>query len=160
VTKTSNGESSRTLGFLLTTCANLLRKRFEQNSQGSGLTLAQWKVLVTLSMNEGVNQARLADLLDIEPITIARSLDKLQAMTLVVRRPHPSDKRSWLLHLAPAATEKIELAKIIGDATRAEALVGVSSADLEHLLKTLQRIEQNLGKACVAPPIEQKSSKP
>jgi DNA-binding MarR family transcriptional regulator len=148
VTKPTSSDKSRTLGFLLTTCANLLRKRFEQNSQGSGLTLAQWKVLVTLSMN------------DIEPITIARSLDKLQAMTLVERRPHPSDKRSWLLHLAPAAAEKIELAKIIGDATRAEALVGVSASDLEHLLKTLQQIEQNLGKACAAPPIEQKSRKP
>lgn len=154
------GENSRALGFLLTTCANLLRKRFEQNSQGSGLTLAQWKVLVTVSKNEGTNQARLAELLDIEPITIARSLDKLQSLKLVERRPHPTDKRSWLLHLMPAAAEKIAFAMVIADATRVEALAGVSAADLDHLLKTLQRIEQNLGKACVSPPIEQKSGKP
>lgn len=152
-------ENSRTLSFLLVTCARLMRKRFEQNSHGSGLTLPQWKVLVNLSTNEGINQARLADMLDVEPITIARSLDKLQAMKLVERRPHPSDKRSWLLHLTPAADEKIELAKVIGDATRAEALVGVSAADLAHLVKTLQQIEKNLVEACEAPPIEQKSSK-
>jgi DNA-binding MarR family transcriptional regulator len=153
-------ESAPTIGFLLSTCARLLRKRFEQNSQGSGLTLSQWKVLVYLSTNEGINQAGLADLLDVEPITLARSVDKLQAMKLIERRPNPADRRSWLLHLTPAADEKIRLAKIIGDATRAEALAGVSIADRDHLLGTLQRIEHNLVDACEAPAIEQKSSRP
>jgi MarR family transcriptional regulator, transcriptional regulator for hemolysin len=157
--KVCGDESSRTLGFMLSTCARLLRKRFEQNSQGSGLTLSQWKVLVSLSTNEGINQAGLADLLDVEPITLARSIDKLQAMKLVERRPHPTDKRVWLLHLMPAADEKIDFAKVIGDATRAEALTGISRADLDHLLKTLGKVEQNLAKACEAPPVKQKSSK-
>lgn len=152
--------NSPTLGFLLSTCARLLRKRFEQNSQGSGLTLSQWKVLVYLSTNEGINQAGLADLLDVEPITLARSVDKLQAMKLIERRPNPADRRSWLLHLMPAADEKIQLAKRIGDATRAEALAGISAADRDQLLKTLQRIEHNLASACEAPAIEQKSSTP
>ncbi len=153
-------ENSPTLGFLLSTCARLLRKRFEQNSQGSGLTLSQWKVLVYLSTNEGINQARLADLLDVEPITLARSVDKLQAMKLVERRPNPADRRSWLLHLMPAADEKIQLAKTIGDATRAEAMAGISAADRDHLFRILQQIEQNLAEACEAPAIGQKSSKP
>ncbi len=84
----------------------------------------------------GSNQAGLAELLDVEPITLGRSIDKLQALKLIERpRPHPTDRRSWLLHLMPAAAEKIELAKIIGDATRAEALAGISAADRDHLLK-------------------------
>lgn len=149
-------DTAPTITFLLHTCARLLAKRFEQNSQSSGLTLSQWKVLVTLSKNEGINQAGLAELLDVEPITLGRSVDKLQALKLIERRPHPTDRRSWLLHLMPAAAEKIELAKVIGDATRAEALAGVSPADRDHLLKTLQKIEQNLAKACEAPAVEQK----
>jgi MarR family transcriptional regulator, transcriptional regulator for hemolysin len=152
----SSDDTSPTITFLLHTCARLLAKRFEQNSQGSGLTLSQWKVLVTLSRNEGINQARLAELLDVEPITLGRSIDKLQALKLIERRPHPTDRRSWLLHLTPAAAEKIELAKVIGEATRAEALAGVSAAERDHLLKTLQKIEQNLAKACETPAVEQK----
>ncbi len=151
--------NSPTITFLLHTCARLLKKRFEQNSHGSGLTLSQWKVLVYLSTNEGINQAGLADLLDVEPITLARSVDKLQAMKLIDRRPNPVDRRSWLLHLTSAADEKIQLAKTIGDGTRAEALAGISAADREHFLKTLQRMEHNLVKACEAPAIGQKSSK-
>jgi MarR family transcriptional regulator, transcriptional regulator for hemolysin len=153
--KNFGDENSPTLGFMLHTCARLLAKRFEQNSQGSGLTLSQWKVLVNLSKNEGINQAGLADVLDVEPITLGRSVDKLQALKLIERRPHPTDRRSWLLHLTPAAAEKIQLAKTIGDATRAEALVGISAADRDHLLKTLQRVEANLAKACEAPAAEQ-----
>ena len=149
-------ENLPTVGFLLHTCARLLAKRFEQNSQGSGLTLSQWKVLVKLSMNEGINQAGLADLLDVEPITLGRSVDKLQALKLIERRPHPTDRRSWLLHLTPAAAEKIQLAKQIGDATRGEALAGISLEDRERLLKTLQRVEENLAKACGEPASEQK----
>ncbi|WP_045837408.1 MarR family winged helix-turn-helix transcriptional regulator [Hyphomicrobium sp. 99] len=149
-------KNAPSVGFLLHGCARLLRKRFEQNSQGTGLTLPQWKVLVYLSSNEGINQAGLADLLDVEPITLGRSLDKLQALKLIERRPHPTDRRSWLLHLLPAADEKIQLAKVIGDATRAEAFKGISDADREHLLKTLQRMHENLVKACEAPAAEPK----
>jgi MarR family transcriptional regulator, transcriptional regulator for hemolysin len=149
-------DTSQTITFLLHTCARLVAKRFEQNSQGSGLTLSQWKVLVKLSMNEGINQAGLAEILDVEPITLTRSIDKLQALKMIERRPHPTDRRSWVLHLMPAAAEKIELAKIIGDATRAEALAGISAEDRDHLLKTLQKMEQNLAKACEAPAVEQK----
>lgn len=155
MSKNFGDENSPTLGFLLHTCARLLAKRFEQNSQGSGLTLSQWKVLVNLSKNEGINQAGLADVLDVEPITLGRSVDKLQALKLIERRPHPNDRRSWLLHLTPAAAEKIQLAKTIGDATRAEALAGITVADRDHLLKTLQQVEANLARACEAPAAEQ-----
>lgn len=149
-------DTSQSITFLLHTCARLVAKRFEQNSHGSGLTLSQWKVLVKLSMNEGINQAGLADLLDVEPITLTRSIDKLQALKMIERRPHPSDRRSWVLHLMPAAAEKLELAKVIGEATRAEALAGLSAEDRDHLLKTLQKMEQNLAVACEAPAVEQK----
>ncbi len=86
-------ENSPTITFLLHTCARLLKKRFEQNSHGSELTLSQWKVLVYLSTNEGINQAGLADLLDVEPITLARSIDKLQAFE-ADRAPRQSGRQT------------------------------------------------------------------
>jgi DNA-binding MarR family transcriptional regulator len=94
-----------TLGFLLHEVARLLRRRFEQNARDSGLTRSQWQVLAYLANNEGINQSGLADLLEIEPITLCRIVDKLQTRGLIERRPDPSDRRAWLLHLTPAAIQ-------------------------------------------------------
>jgi MarR family transcriptional regulator for hemolysin len=137
-------DNAPTLGFLLHDVARLLRKRFEQHARGSGLTRSQWHVLAYLSHNEGINQSRLADLLDIEPITLGRLVDKLQNFELVERRPHPSDRRIWLLHLTAAALPKLALLRELGDRTRQEALASVSESDREQLLKTLKTLKSNL----------------
>lgn len=136
--------------------ARLLRKRFEQNARGSGLTRSQWQVLAYLAQNEGINQSGLADLLEIEPITLGRIVDKLQTLALIERHPHPSDRRVWLLHLTPAARSKLTQLRRLGDVTRGEALTGVSEADTECLLKTLQALKTNLMLACDAPAAGQK----
>ena len=145
-----------TLGFLLHDVARLLRKRFEQNARGSGLTRSQWQVLAYLAQNEGINQSGLADLLEIEPITLGRIVDKLQTLALIERHPHPSDRRAWLFHLAPAARSKLTQLRRLGDVTRGEALTGVSETDTERLLKTLQALKTNLMLACDAPAAGQK----
>ena len=145
-----------TLGFLLHDVARLLRKRFEQNARGSGLTRSQWQVLAYLAQNEGINQSGLADLLEIEPITLGRIVDKLQTLALIERHPHPSDRRVWLLHLTPAARSKLTQLRRLGDVTRGEALTGVPEADRERLLKTLQALKTNLMLACDAPAAGQK----
>src|ERR1700730_1751783 len=111
ISKLTNGaaveSNAPTLGFLLHEVARLLRKRFEQNARCSGLTRSQWQVLAYLANNEGINQSGLADLLEIEPITLGRIIDKLQTRALIERRPHPSDRRVWLLPLTPAARSKV-----------------------------------------------------
>src|ERR1700730_14177139 len=137
-----------TLGFLLHEVARLLRKRFEQNTRGSGLTRSQWQVLTYLAQNEGINQSGLAELIDVEPITLCRIVDKLQAFGLVERCPHPSDRRVWILRLTPAARPKLTQVRKLGDMTRSEALAGVSDTDGLHLLETLQVLKSNLTDAC------------
>ena len=140
-----------TLGFLLHEVARLLRRRFEENARGSGLTRSQWHVLAYLANNEGINQSGLAELLEIEPITLGRIIDKLQILGLVERRPDPSDRRVWLLHLTAAARPKLTQLRKLGEVTRGEALEGVSEADTEHLLKTLQTLKANLTDASSSP---------
>jgi DNA-binding MarR family transcriptional regulator len=149
-------EVDSTLGFLLHDVARLLKKRFEQNSHGSGLTRSQWQVLTYLAQNEGINQARLAELLEIEPITLGRIIDRLETLRLIKRNPHPTDRRRWLLHLMPAARAKLEQAHQYDDVTRREAMVGVSEDDRQHLLRTLQALKENLTQACDAPLAERK----
>ena len=148
--------NSPTLSFVLHDVARLLKKRLEQLFRGSGLTRSQWQVLAYLAQNEGINQKGLAELLEIEPITLGRIVDKLEAMGLIERHPHPTDRRTWLLHLTPAARPKLEQVRELGEVIRGEALAGVSEIDRQHLLKTLQALKANLTEACDAPIAEQK----
>jgi DNA-binding MarR family transcriptional regulator len=146
-----------TLGFVLNDVARLLRKRFEQRARGLGLTRAQWQVLAYLSANEGIHQGGLADLLDIEPITLVRILDRLEANGFVERRRHASDRRLWLLHLTPKAHPMLARMRVIGDATRQDALEGLSDDERAQLLRMLTAMKQNLLEACDRPVEEEKS---
>ncbi len=134
----------RTLGFLLHDVARFLRKRFEQNARDLGLTRSQWQVLAHLAQNEGIQQSALADLLDVEPITLVRILDRLQTANLIERRPHPKDRRIWLLYLRPEARPPLERMREIGAVTKAEALAGISEADRERLIEILSKMKSNL----------------
>jgi MarR family transcriptional regulator, transcriptional regulator for hemolysin len=146
------------LGFILHDVARFLRKRFEQRARGLGLTRAQWQVLAHLAQNEGIHQGGLADILEVEPITLGRIVDKLEAAGLVERRPHATDRRIWLLHLLPAAHPVLTTMREIGEATRADALAGVSDADRERLIAVLTAMRGNLIAASSMPDEERKAS--
>jgi MarR family transcriptional regulator, transcriptional regulator for hemolysin len=139
---------SPTLGFLLHEVARLLRKRFEQVARGFGLTRSQWHALTYLAQNEGINQSGLAELLDVEPITLSRILDRLEACGLIERHPDPSDRRVWILRLAPTARLKLARARKLGEIARSEALTGLSEAERLRLLETLKILKFNLTEAC------------
>jgi DNA-binding MarR family transcriptional regulator len=141
-------EESPTLGFLMHETARLLRKRFEQLARDSGLTRSQWQAVAYLDRNEGINQIGLAELLDVEPITLSRILDKLEAGGLIERHPHPSDRRVRILRLAPAGRRKLAEARKLGDVVRSEALIGVPEPDQLRLLETLKVLKFNLTEAC------------
>jgi DNA-binding MarR family transcriptional regulator len=139
---------SPTLGFLLHEVARLLRKRFEQVARDFGLTRSQWQTLTYLAQNEGINQSGLAELLDVEPITLSRILNRLEACGLVERHRDPSDRRVWILRLAPAARLKLTRARKFGEIARSEALTGLSDAEGLRLLETLTVLKLNLTEAC------------
>jgi MarR family transcriptional regulator, transcriptional regulator for hemolysin len=140
-----------TLGFLLHEVARLLRKRFEQRAGHLGLTRSQWQAIAYLAKNEGINQAGLAEMLEIEPITLVRILDRLAERGLIERRQHPTDRRTWQLFLKEAARPLLVAMQPLGEATRAEALNGLSDGDRDRLFQTLTLMKSNLIAACNAP---------
>ena len=146
-----------TLGFLLHDVARLLRKRFEQRARNLGFTRSQWQAIAYLSKNEGIHQAGLAELLEIEPITLVRILDKLAERGLIERRQHPTDRRTWLLFLKDAARPFLAAMQPLGEVTRAEALSGVSETDRGQLLQTLTQMKTNLMAATRAPVAEKEA---
>lgn len=141
-----------TLGFLLHDVARLLRKRFEQRAKELGLTRSQWQTLAYLANNEGIHQSGLAEILEVEPITLVRILDKLSERGLVERRQHPTDRRIWLLYMRDEAHPLLAQMREIGNATRSEALEGVSAEEREQLFQILSSMKANLIQACRNPP--------
>jgi DNA-binding MarR family transcriptional regulator len=141
-----NPTPDRTLGLVLHDVARLLRKRFEVRARSAALPLtrAQWSVLAHLSRQEGVNQAALAQIMEIEPITLVRLLDRLQAAGLVERRPDPADRRIRALYLTPAARPLLDQIWTLAAVVREEAMAGLSEVEREQLMTTLLRLKGNL----------------
>ena len=145
-----------TLGFLLHDVARHLRKRFEQRAKHLGLTRSQWQTLAYLANYEGIHQGGLAEILEFEPITLVHILDKLEDRGLIERRRHPTDRRVWQLYMCESAKPIVAEMRIIGEATRAEALQNISAPERDLLLSTLTAMKLNLMDACRLPVEERK----
>lgn len=143
--------SHPSLGFLIADTARLMRRRFEQRSHSTGFTRAQWHVLACLAAHEGIQQNRLAELVEIKPITLARLIDRMEEQDLVERRPHPTDRRAHLLYLSPTAGPAIAAMEDIARQTRDEALAGLSDEGYGWLVAGLTLIKTNLATACRHP---------
>jgi len=146
----------RSFGFIIHDVSRLLRKRFDRRAHSVGLTRAQWSVIAHLHRNEGVNQSTLAELMDVQKITLARLVDRLEEDGWVQRRPDPDDRRANRLYLtdkvAPMWGRMRELARDVF----AEALDGLPPVDQERLIDWLLAVKRNLaapdrGAAALAP---------
>ncbi len=95
----------RDLLIVLHDVARMMRTRFDQKARATlAMTRAQWVILSRLERQPGMSQNELAAICEVEPITVARLVDRLEARGLVERRADPSDRRIWRLHLLSAAT--------------------------------------------------------
>src|ERR1700720_4869556 len=90
--------------FLLYDVARSMRTRADQRARARGMTRAQWVILARLERQPGLTQNKRAAIVEVEPITIARLVDRLEARGLVERKADPKDRRVWRLHLTAAAT--------------------------------------------------------
>jgi len=89
--------------WLLTDVGRLMRTKFDQRARLHGMTRAQWSILGWVNRQPGLSQSELAVICDVEPISIARLVDRLERRGLLERRPDPHDRRIWRLHILPPA---------------------------------------------------------
>lgn len=135
----------RNFGFLLKEVSRRYVLRFEQQAKsGVSLTLPTCKVLAYLVRNEGLSQARLAELTSIEPMTMVRLIDRMEAEGLVERRPDPADRRARRLYLTPKSGPALDEIWRLGDQIRAEIFAGISQNERDVFLSVLERLNQNL----------------
>src|ERR1700686_3930509 len=93
----------RSFGFLVNDVSRLFGRRFDHNGRRLGLTRAQCRTLGYLARNEGINQAGMADLLEIRPMTLVRQIDRMEEAGWIERRPDPADRRARRLFLTAKA---------------------------------------------------------
>jgi DNA-binding MarR family transcriptional regulator len=135
---------SDSLGFLISDVSRLMRRRFDERARLIGVTRAQWRTLTTLARHEGLNQGSLADLLEVEPITLCRMIDRLEEAGLVERRRDPADRRAWLIFLTPKAHPLIGQLRGLAEDLFQDALSGLDTARRAALTDMLGVIRTNL----------------
>lgn len=137
-------DPDRSFGFLLHDIARLMRKRFDQRARALGLSRSQWQVLVHLSRHEGINQSGLAEILEIENITLGRLIDRLEERGWVERRTDSNDRRARLLYTTEKVAPVMERMRKLAEETRNEALAGLSAAERDALTAALVHVRANL----------------
>ena len=116
----------------------------DQQGRILGISRAQWTVLVRLERTEGLKQSELADLLDLQPISLTRLLDKLDENGLIERRADPNDRRVNRLYLKPAARPLLGKLATLGESLMGTVLEGIDAAAMDRMLRELKLIKDNL----------------
>ena|SRR5262245_17328597 len=131
--------------FLLYDVARLMRTRADQVARRTmGMTRAQWIILFRLDQTPGLSQNELAGLLEVEPITVGRLIDKLEARELVKRCSDPKDRRIWRLALTAKAAPVIKQIEQYRNELRDLLVAGIDRRTLEALTDGLLKMKANL----------------
>jgi MarR family transcriptional regulator, transcriptional regulator for hemolysin len=144
--------------FLLHDLARLMRTRADQRARRRGMTRAQWVILIWLERQPGLSQNELAALVEVEPITVGRLVDRLEARGLVERCADPKDRRVWRLRLTPAASAVLDEIEDYRAELHDLITVGLDAAKLQVMTDVLIRMKANLLAELREPPKASASS--
>ena len=106
----------REIAFTIMDVARLLKTYADQRARQFGISRAQWAVLMRIDRTEGLKQSELAEMLDLQPISLTRLLDRLADNGLIERRADPNDRRANRLYLKPAAKPLLD--RLVGTRRR------------------------------------------
>ena len=139
----------RDFAFILSDVARMLRTLFDQEARRFGMTRAQWGVLFRLERSEGLKQSELAEILDIQPITLTRLIDRLCESGMIERRNDPADRRAKRLFLTPNARPLLDRLNTLSTEMLARTLSGLDRKTIEDMSNHLNIIKENVRHAIV-----------
>ena len=148
----------REIAFMIMEVARLLKTYADQRARQYSMTRAQWAVLFRLDRSEGLKQSELAELLDLQPITLTRLLDRLSDNGLIERRADPNDRRANRLFLTPAARPLLERLTVLGEDMMGTVLAGLDAKTSERMLRDLGLVKENLRAAINRSPTQQEAA--
>jgi MarR family transcriptional regulator for hemolysin len=149
---------SRRFSFILKDVNSLYVQRFEQHAASFGLTLPQCRTLMRLSENEGISQVKLAELSDLEPMTLVRILDRMEAEGWLERRTDSRDRRVRCLYLTNKGKPLLEVIRRLMDLTSSDAFSGISKEKSEMLTEVLDKVRDNLLSVAPVPAVVARSA--
>jgi MarR family transcriptional regulator for hemolysin len=124
--------------------SRLLRNYIEQRAKSRGTTRAQWIVLFRLRQQEGLSQVDLADVLELQPISLVRLLDRLVEHGLLKRRHDPRDRRANRLFLTASGRQLVDDLDSLRDSIAVDVLQEIPAASLRTSLDTLKDIKERI----------------
>jgi MarR family transcriptional regulator, transcriptional regulator for hemolysin len=131
--------------------SRLLRNYIDHRAKARGTTRAQWIVLFRLRQQEGLSQVDLADVLELQPISLVRLLDRLVEHGLLERRHDPKDRRANRLFLTAAGRQLVDDLDSLRDAIAIDVLQGVPSEAIETSLEALREVKERIKSLSGAP---------
>jgi MarR family transcriptional regulator, transcriptional regulator for hemolysin len=137
----------REIAFTIMDVARLLKTYADQRARQFGISRAQWAVLLRIDRTEGLKQSELAEILDLQPISLTRLLDRLADNGLIERRPDPNDRRANRLYLKPAAKPLLDRLSELGADMMETVLEGMPPKSIDRMLEELGMLKDNLRRA-------------
>lgn len=134
----------QTLGMTLAYLVRQWRWVNDERLKPLGLTQSRWITLSHLKYEDGMQQHQLARLVGVESPSLVRTLDGLESLKLIERRPCEQDRRGKTVHLAPAANELVKEMDSVLDATRSQVLAGLSEQEVKEFTRIAEQITHNL----------------
>ena len=135
---------SDTILFMMADVTRLMRRRFDERARTLGVTRPQWKLLLSLSREQGLNQGALAERMDVEPITLCRMVDRMEESGLLERRRDPADRRAWRVHLTPRSRIMIDRLREGVAQLEQDMLAGLDDSAREQFSQVMDMIRANL----------------
>jgi MarR family transcriptional regulator, transcriptional regulator for hemolysin len=124
--------------------SRLLRNHIDHRAKSRGSTRAQWIVLFRLRQQEGLSQVDLADVLELQPISLVRLLDRLVEHDLLERRHDPRDRRANRLFLTARGRQLVDDLDSVRDSIATEVLGDTPAEAMEASLETLRNIKERI----------------
>jgi len=137
-------DARRQLVAQLVESSRILRNYIDHRAKQRGTTRAQWVVLFRLRAHEGLSQVDLAEVLELQPISLVRLLDRLVEQGLVERRHDPRDRRANRLHLTAAGRQLVDDLDGLRDAIAADVLRDISDDAVAISLATLRGLKERI----------------
>ncbi len=124
--------------------SRLIRTYIDMRARSIGTTRAQWSLLSRAARQPGLTQAELAELLEIQPISLTRLVDRLADQGLVLREPHPTDRRANCVFITENGLLAMEAFSPLAQEITDEVFAGVDNADREAYDRVIETIKANV----------------
>ena len=132
------------LALLMHDISQRIRYAFDAKARDIGVTRQQWRTLFLLSRMDGPTQSEVADILEVERITLTRMIDRLADAGLVERRADPSDRRVWRVHLTEKASDIVDQLNEIGRSVEQTYMAAINPQEATLLFELLGRIRESM----------------